>query len=244
MAKDAQQTYTRKAIMGICGMLTFGTGTMISSKIMLDTRACPLPSSVGQEYAKGDCASVGIDKIPFQKPWFQTGAMFSAMTMCLFGWMFERSQARKSDLAGYEAMAELEGNAAEGVTNATPLKGDAEEKGWLETLAQRRPALANLFIGVPSVFDMIATTLMTMGLIYIDVSIMQMLRGSMVIFSAVFCVFFLKRKIRPWMWTAVGLTATACTLVGFSCIQAAKNDVTGASMAEQLYGCFLVVCSQ
>lgn len=33
--------YSSLAIIGICGMLIFGTGTMIFSKMMLDTTTCP-----------------------------------------------------------------------------------------------------------------------------------------------------------------------------------------------------------
>ena len=33
--------YSTLAIIGICGMLIFGTGTMIFSKMMLDTTTCP-----------------------------------------------------------------------------------------------------------------------------------------------------------------------------------------------------------
>ena len=35
---------------------------------------------------------------------------------------------------------------------------------------------------LPCVFDLVASTMMTFGLIYISVSVFQMLRGSMIIF--------------------------------------------------------------
>ncbi|GCA62204.1 hypothetical protein KIPB_001961 [Kipferlia bialata] len=241
MEEDAQGSYTKKAIVGICGMLSFGTGTMVSSKIMLDMSACPtapvMPDGSAM-YEHGQCEAYGVDKKKFEKPWFQTGAMFTAMSMCILMHIgVQISNKRKQALEDHERML-AGGEETSAVSNIDP------NGGWLQKVAYTNPALANMFIGVPSVFDMIATTLMTMGLIYIDVSVMQMLRGSMVIFSAIFCVFFLKRKIRPWMWASVALTATACALVGVSCIEASKNDVAAASMAEQLYGCMLVVLSQ
>ena len=49
---------------------------------------------------------------------------------------------------------------------------------------------------VPALFDIAATNVMTYGLVYIDVSIMQMLRGAMVVFCSGFSVCFLKRKIK------------------------------------------------
>lgn len=57
---------------------------------------------------------------------------------------------------------------------------------------------AYTYIGVPALFDMAATVIMTYGLLYIDVSIMQMLRGAMVIFCSFFNIWCLKRKIRPY----------------------------------------------
>lgn len=55
---------------------------------------------------------------------------------------------------------------------------------------------AYTYIGVPALFDMAATVIMTYGLLFIDVSIMQMLRGAMVIFATCFNIWCLKRKIR------------------------------------------------
>lgn len=79
---------------------------------------------------------------------------------------------------------------------------------------------AYTYIGVPAVFDMIATTLMTFGLVYINVSIMQMLRGAMVVFATLFNMCCLKRKIRAYQWVSVLLTVIALFLVGLSCILA------------------------
>ena len=47
-------------------------------------------------------------------------------------------------------------------------------------------------------FDMAASCIMTYGLEYVDASISQMLRGAMVVFTTLFNVWFLKRKIRPY----------------------------------------------
>jgi hypothetical protein len=37
--QSRSKPFSNKAIMGVVGMMTFGTGTMISSKLMLDTSA-------------------------------------------------------------------------------------------------------------------------------------------------------------------------------------------------------------
>jgi drug/metabolite transporter (DMT)-like permease len=77
---------------------------------------------------------------------------------------------------------------------------------------------AYTYIGVPALFDMAATVIMTYGLLFIDVSIMQMLRGAMVVFCSFFNIWCLKRKIRPYQWVAVCCTSCALVLVGVSCI--------------------------
>ena len=50
------------------------------------------------------------------------------------------------------------------------------------------PWRSKIIVSIPSSFDLFASTLMTFGLIYINVSIFQMLRGSMVIFSAILSI--------------------------------------------------------
>lgn len=88
MANDGK--YSKAAIIGIIGMLIFGTGTMISSKLMLDTTACPIyydweyPDVPKWEH--GECPKYTVKK--FEKPWFQTAVMFVAMAFCIFGHMF------------------------------------------------------------------------------------------------------------------------------------------------------------
>jgi drug/metabolite transporter (DMT)-like permease len=47
-------------------------------------------------------------------------------------------------------------------------------------------------IAIPALFDLVGSTLLTTGLIYISASVMQMLRGSMIIFSSLLTVFVRK----------------------------------------------------
>eukprot|EP00768_Dysnectes_brevis_P006028 gnl/Dysnectes_brevis/45_a56_11038.p1 GENE.gnl/Dysnectes_brevis/45_a56_11038~~gnl/Dysnectes_brevis/45_a56_11038.p1 ORF type:complete len:423 (+),score=119.08 gnl/Dysnectes_brevis/45_a56_11038:40-1308(+) len=229
-SKGEKKGYSRAAIMGIIGMLTFGTGTMISSKLMLDMSACPMPDPdwyVGYgTWDHGECPLELRKK--FEKPWFQTAAMFSAMFFCIFGHIGVKLHQRRQKR-----------EAAGGLTldaEAPLVPAPVEEK--------KSELAAYLLVGFPSVFDMIATTLMTYGLIYIDVSVMQMLRGSMVIFASIMNVLFLKRKIRGYQWFSVVLTAVACIVVGISCILASLGSTTARPWNQQLYGICLVLASQ
>lgn len=98
-------------------------------------------------------------------------------------------------------------------------------------------------IGIPAFCDLFATTLMTTGLMFIDVSVMQMLRGSMVIFSALLTIFYRKRKLRGFEWLGVGLCCASMVFVGLSSILGSTNK-EGEKWELQLLGCLLVVGSQ
>eukprot|EP01155_Anaeramoeba_flamelloides_P030161 Anaeramoba_flamelloidesa86208_352.p1 GENE.a86208_352~~a86208_352.p1 ORF type:complete len:386 (-),score=60.24 a86208_352:240-1397(-) len=94
---------------------------------------------------------------------------------------------------------------------------------------------------VPSMFDLIATSLMNIGLLWIPASIWQMLRGSMVVFSAIFSVVFLKRKLYGFHWVGVCVVVCALVLVGVACI---KSDTGSFDVTHELIGIFLVVGAQ
>jgi hypothetical protein len=71
-------------------MLLFGTGTMISAKLMMDTSACPDFREGEYDVKKWnhrECPRYLLKK--FEKPWYQTLVMFAAMLFCLFGHFFD-----------------------------------------------------------------------------------------------------------------------------------------------------------
>lgn len=99
-------------------------------------------------------------------------------------------------------------------------------------------------IAIPALFDLVASTMMTYGLIYISVSIFQMLRGSMVIFSAVLTRLFLPgRRIKSYQILGIGICFVALCMVGTAgVLQPQPNQVVG--WFETLIGIALVVGSQ
>lgn len=74
----------------------------------------------------------------------------------------------------------------------------------------------SLLLAIPSVCDMLATTLMNIGLVYTPVSIYQMTRGAVVLFVAVMSVLFLKRRIRKLEWIALIIVTLGIAIVGYS----------------------------
>lgn len=84
---------------------------------------------------------------------------------------------------------------------------------------------------------------MTTGLIFIAVSVMQMLRGSMVIFSALLTMPLRHRKLRGFEWFGVIVCCTAMVLVGLSCILGSDSR-SEYGAGYQVLGCGLVIASQ
>ncbi|EAY19682.1 Integral membrane protein, putative [Trichomonas vaginalis G3] len=120
---------------------------------------------------------------------------------------------------------------------------DPENKGPRPKSSIRQKVMAS----VPSAFDLFASTLMTFGLIYINVSVFQMLRGSMVIFSAILSIIFLKRHIHGYEWFAITTTIIALVMIGVAGVFIPSSESSSAppvSAGQKVLGCFLVILSQ
>lgn len=73
-----------------------------------------------------------------------------------------------------------------------------------------------LVLAIPSFCDILATTAMNVGLMYIPVSIYQMTRGAVVLFVALLSVLFLKRRIRKLEWISLFVVTLGIAIVGYS----------------------------
>lgn len=78
------------------------------------------------------------------------------------------------------------------------------------------PVQKSLKLSIPAICDLTATTLLNIGLIYIPVSVYQMLRGAIVLSVALLSVIFLKKKITKLEWIALSIVSFGIALVGFS----------------------------
>ena len=82
----------------------------------------------------------------------------------------------------------------------------------------RRPlkGWATLLLSLPSTCDIIGTTLMNGGLLFVAASIYQMTRGALVLFVGVFSVIFLKRRLFAYQWFALVVVVTGVAIVGLA----------------------------
>jgi len=105
---------------------------------------------------------------------------------------------------------------------------------------KRGPLTPFLFLFASSL-DLIGTTLAGIGLLYTYASIAQMLRGSIIVFSGILSVIFLKRKFYAYNWLGIGITTTGLLIVGVSSV---IGESGGNSTRQLLIGTLLIVAGQ
>ncbi|OAA58513.1 integral membrane protein [Niveomyces insectorum RCEF 264] len=70
-----------------------------------------------------------------------------------------------------------------------------------------------LLLALPSLCDILGTTLMNAGLLLVAASIYQMTRGALVLFVGLFSVLFLHRHLFAFQWLALGTVVLGVALV-------------------------------
>lgn len=162
----------------------------------------------------------------FNKPWFQTVSMFVGMFSALLVYEIQRILGKKKQNEG-----ELQSAIDDSISSEAPTKDNSHLKMYF-------------VVAVPACCDLVATTLMNIGLLYIQASVWQMLRGSMVLFSSIFCAFILKRPHYPFMWVAVVLVCIALTIVGVAAVSSTGVGKAGVTQGQVIMSILLVVGSQ
>ncbi|XP_026689904.2 solute carrier family 35 member F6-like [Ciona intestinalis] len=98
-----------------------------------------------------------------------------------------------------------------------------------------------LFLG-PAVCDMTATSLMYIGLNYTYASSFQMLRGAIIVFTALLSVAFLRQFITKKKWLGIFLVLVGLILVGLSDILFSSNSQYGPN--EVITGDLIILIAQ
>jgi len=210
----------------VAGMLTFGTCTVVIQKLIL--------SMDGKINAEGDTKQ-------FKKPWFQTEAMFIGMFGCLAVYEVMRCVQR--------AKAKKEQPEAQQVSETKPLVNSDSTRGPKKT--EMAIWKQYCIVCTPALCDMCATAMMNVALLWIAASVWQMLRGSMVIFSAIFSKFFLKRELHASHWIGVAVVAFSLGVVGLAALKSPGLPKSSSSESSEqsstfhvALGCALVVFAQ
>ncbi|KAK0902966.1 hypothetical protein LTR02_007836 [Friedmanniomyces endolithicus] len=191
----------------------------------------------------------------FEQPVIQTLQMFVGESGCwlvvLIGYFFRRmrstSSKRKDDVA-YEPLVrgdseddtardeeeDTEGGMSTSQTLVDPTNVVAKPFVDGEEMQRERRPLTGWkisMLALPAICDILGTTLMNAGLLFVAASIYQMTRGALVLFVGLFSVIFLKRHLSGWKWASLFIVVLGVAVVGLAGALE-KKDVAPSSGAS------------
>lgn len=162
----------------------------------------------------------------FEKPWWGNFAMFVAMAFVLimyYGQVF--LQKRREKRGGPDRhYRQLE----------PETRSISEFKSFL-------------YVGIPAVLDLFGSGFTIVGLVYMNASVWQMLRGSCIVFSAFLSIPILQRKLHPFHLVGITLCVLGIGCVGFACVMGHPTDSTAqahGATGDKVLGCFFVLFGQ
>ncbi|KAK9811225.1 hypothetical protein WJX72_000252 [[Myrmecia] bisecta] len=162
------------------------------------------------------------DEHYFRKPWATTACMFLAMALCLpISWVAQWNKRRQ----------------AGGTENQEPLLPKAQGK---DKKGIRHYAL----LTVPMLFDLAATVLMSVGLLFVTASVYQMLRGAEMLFAGLFSVVFLHRPLNRLHYMGLLLCVAGISAVGASSLLGQGASAGDSGQGGVVLGMGLIVLSQ
>lgn len=93
--------------------------------------------------------------------------------------------------------------------------------GMLQTTLRKHSnteivGVKHMYLALPALCDICATTTMGVGLLLVPASVFQMCRGSLVLFVGLFSVIFLGRRLALHQWASLLLVVLGVFLVGLS----------------------------
>eukprot|EP00955_Chlamydomonas_euryale_P116887 366444-Chlamydomonas_euryale.AAC.8 len=114
-----------------------------------------------------------------------------------------------------------------------------------EVKEPRNELRETLFLSVPAIFDLIATILMNIGLLWVTASVYQMMRGAEMLFAAFFAITFLNRSLNKYHLMGLSCCVVGIALVGSASLLSGEGSATVVVSQEQmLAGMALIIISQ
>jgi drug/metabolite transporter (DMT)-like permease len=108
------------------------------------------------------------------------------------------------------------------------------------------PTVPFHYFALPASLDVIGSGLSGVGMIFISASVWQMLRGSLILYTAGLSYFWLKREFRKEHYWGLAFAATGLTFVGVSSWLDSQDDslLSTQSSSDAVFGIVLTVLSQ
>lgn len=221
----------------VVGMLASGSINTISKKLGYETCSTSPISGSYSSSAKCPAPTWAPNGHQFRKPWTQTLVMFTGEAMCMLLFLFNRYRAasRSKDRLGSHVLLNNQASAAHSLSSPaynflSPTMSRTIKNGDNSNDHTNSDEMYNnvkwssaLCCLVPACFDLGGTTVSGIGLLFTSASVFQMLRGSIIFFTAIFSVLFLNRKLQTFHWTGMGLTVVGVTMIGVSSILAGPS---------------------
>jgi len=93
---------------------------------------------------------------------------------------------------------------------------------------------------LPACCDILGTGVGGVGMLFISASVWQMMRGSLMVFAAIWSTIFLGKRLPLYNWIAVGVSSVGLLAIGVSAIL----DESGSGSSNVPLGILLTVTSQ
>ena len=175
-----------------------------------------------------ELVSTGLDGVEkhFKKPWFGTLIMFAGMCIVLLLHLIVVC-SRKCTQSKFGVRERLIYRKCD--------KLGVREANFFE---------AAKLIAIPAILDLVATACCFVGILYNSASVYQMLRGSMVIFSAILSVVILEKRLRAYHWLGVALCCAAILVVGYANMMGASSGSGSTPESQVVFGMLLILLGQ
>jgi len=169
--------------------------------------------------------SINVDGVeaPFTKPWFATFNMLAAMAMVGVVDKCVRTCSPSTNTLSPD-------------TDYQKLSADDSK-----AMSHKKKVI---MVAIPAAFDLLATALCCMGMLFLPASIWQMLKGGSIIFCAIFSVAFLRRKLYGFHWVGLVLCVLGLATVGMSSVLGNSDQPNAGSSSDLFFGMALLVLGQ
>lgn len=125
---------------------------------------------------------------PYIHPWFQSYFIYIGELFIGIIWILNRSYIKKEQ--------------------------DEEQTQFKEGFKKLDAPI--LIYSIPCIFDIISASLLNISLLGLSTSTFQMLRGGVILFTCLFSILILRRKIRNYQYFGIFLTLIGIIIVGLS----------------------------
>lgn len=169
----------------------------------------------------------------FEQPIWQTAQMFVGEAGCwlvvLGSTVYQRLVGTKWSRGRYEPVR-AEHTSVDGAGEEVNTGGENTQQTLAKPLEAAHPERRHLkgwrviLLALPATCDIIGTTLMNVGLLFVAASIYQMTRGALVLFVGLFSVIFLGTRLATFKWMSLFIVVAGVAIVGLAGIIENKRD--------------------